>query len=85
MVKIVKHKNYIDFFNISNKCLSAVNAWCVNNNLQLNFDKSKYVFFNITNISHFENNDFSLCANNFNCRYLNELSNCIPLKKSIYY
>lgn len=49
-VLLVKHKNFNDFINIANKCLSSVKDWWVNNNVQLNLDKFKYVIFNISNI-----------------------------------
>jgi len=50
--------------------MSSVKVWFDNNNLLLNLNKSKYVIFNIIYKSYFYNNNFSLCAHNFKCKYL---------------
>jgi len=37
--------------------------------------------FNITNSSSFINTDFFLCVHSYNCKYLNNHCNCLPLDR----
>lgn len=81
-ILLEKNKDYNELFKESNKFLDLIKNLCSNNNLQLNLSKYLYVIFNISNCTSMSNSfNSNLCMHSYNCKYLNSLSNYVPLKR----
>jgi len=78
IVILVKAKSENELYKLSTLCLKIVKTWLDNNMLQINFNKSRYMFFRLSNAT--QNFTKPFIIHRFGCLNLDNYCSCIGIQ-----